>query len=71
MALAAVVAAVARTVQMIRVARAYLSGLIELCILPSMDLMPRKSCVQPNLWLINLDFLEEVMPILVPKCLIS
>jgi hypothetical protein len=49
----------------------YLSAPIELCVLPPMDLKPRKSSFQPNLRLVNPNFLEEVMPVLVPKGQIS
>ena len=45
----------------------YLSAPIELYVLLSMDLKPRKSSFQPNLRLVNPNFLEEVMPVLVPE----
>ena len=41
----------------------YLSAPIELCVLPPMDLKPRKSSFQPNLRLGDPNFLEEVMPV--------
>ena len=32
-----------------------------------MDLKLRKSSFQPNLWLVNPNFIEDVMPVLVPE----
>ena len=49
----------------------YLSVPIELCVLPPMDLKPHKSTFQLNLRLVDPNFLEEVMPILVPEGQIS
>ena len=45
----------------------YLSAPIELCVLPPMDLKPRKSSFQPNLQLIDPNILEDGLPVLVPE----
>ena len=45
----------------------YLLAPIELFVLPPMDLKPQKSSFQHNLWLVDRNFIEEVMSVLVPE----